>query len=75
MECDLDDFRVIAGLEWIEIQLGLKYNFDAMPQERSRKFLSVVTKCLLFDRVPGLNLRLRIWRDMDVNDTIFDMND
>ena len=69
------DCYVFTGLELIEITFSLAYNFDALPQERSRKFLSVVTKCLVLDRVPGLKLILGIQRGDDHETPIFDIND
>ena len=68
-------FFVFTGLESIEIGLGIMYNLDDVPRERPQKFLSVVTKCLLLDRVPALNLQLRIWRRRNMNNLIFDIND
>ena len=68
-------FLFFTGLESIEIELGVMYDLDDMPHERPQKFLSVVTKCLLLERRPALNLELRIHRGMDFNDLIFDIND
>ena len=69
------DFYFFAGLESIEIEMSFLHNFDAMPHERSRKFLSAVTKCLLLERAPALNVQLKMFRGRDVNNLIFDIND
>ena len=60
----------VSELESIEINLTVGPRYVLLSDGRCHKLLSAVTKYLVFDRMPGLKVKLEKWRQEGFASTV-----